>query len=75
MIALTHMLNHSDELLQKLGDNIDLILGGHDHCYLVKTNNKNLVLKSGSDFNSFSSLEISFEKETNALYTEDFYFL
>lgn len=58
-----------------MGDNIDLILGGHDHCYLVKTNDKSLILKSGSDFNSFTSLELSFEMEQNSLYTEEYYFL
>lgn len=52
------MLNHSDELLQKNCPEIDLILGGHDHCYYVNKQKENVIVKSGSDFNSFSCIEI-----------------
>lgn len=39
---------------------IDLILGGHDHCYFVRKRDTSLVLKSGSDFESFSVLDLEF---------------
>lgn len=52
------MMNQSDENLQDKVDGIDLILGGHDHCYFVWKREGSVVLKSGSDFESFSVLEI-----------------
>ena len=36
MIALTHMRNPNDVKLAENVDEIDLILGGHDHIYDVK---------------------------------------
>ena len=36
MIALTHMRNPNDMKLAENVDEIDLILGGHDHVYEVK---------------------------------------
>lgn len=36
MIALTHMRNPNDVKLAENVDEIDLILGGHDHVYEVK---------------------------------------
>jgi 5'-nucleotidase len=36
VIALTHMRNPNDVKLAENVDEIDLILGGHDHIYEVK---------------------------------------
>ena len=36
MVALTHMRNPNDVKLAENVDEIDLILGGHDHIYEVK---------------------------------------
>ncbi len=60
IIALTHMMNKSDENLQDKVKGIDLILGGHDHCYFVRKREESIVLKSGSDFESFSILDLEF---------------
>lgn len=39
-------------------EGIDLILGGHDHCYLANYKNNKLLLKSGSDFETYSIITI-----------------
>lgn len=58
VIALTHMRWHNDEKLAQEVDDIDLILGGHDHEYGVKVINGRLIVKSGSDFRDFSSITL-----------------
>ena len=61
IIALTHMRVEKDRILaQECEKEIDLILGGHDHMNLfeVYNNGKLAIVKSGSDFKEFSSLEI-----------------
>jgi len=35
VIALTHMRTPNDRKLAENVDEIDLVLGGHDHCYEV----------------------------------------
>ena len=64
VIALTHMANRDDELL--LDDpesDVDLILGGHEHFFLILQRNGKILLKSGSNFDNFSSI---FLTRTNA---------
>ncbi|KPL94019.1 5' nucleotidase-like protein [Sarcoptes scabiei] len=58
VIALTHMRNHNDIKLAENVDEIDLILGGHDHIYDVKLINKKYLIKSGTDFRQFSKIEM-----------------
>ncbi|XP_073972229.1 5'-nucleotidase isoform X2 [Rhodnius prolixus] len=65
VIALTHMRLPNDEKLAKCCDEIDLILGGHDHIYLVNKVNGKYVVKSGTDFHNFSKIYITFENGPN----------
>eukprot|EP00922_Rhytidocystis_sp_ex-Travisia-forbesii_P042846 GHVS01064060.1.p1 GENE.GHVS01064060.1~~GHVS01064060.1.p1 ORF type:complete len:647 (-),score=87.60 GHVS01064060.1:1782-3722(-) len=59
IIALTHMRAHNDEKLAREAEDLDLILGGHDHDYYgLKRIGKTVVVKSGSDFHEFSKLVI-----------------
>lgn len=45
-------------------EEIDLILGGHDHVYEIKNVNGKIVLKSGSDFREFSVVDLNFKKNS-----------
>ncbi|KAL2267945.1 hypothetical protein VTJ83DRAFT_5222 [Remersonia thermophila] len=60
VIALTHMREPNDIKLatQLGGQNIDLILGGHDHFYAHSFVNGTHVLRSGSDFKNLSYIEL-----------------
>ena len=58
VIALTHMRLPNDEKLSQGVEDIDLILGGHDHCDAVKPGDHNLLIKSGSDFREFSIIKV-----------------
>lgn len=49
----------------KLAENcneIDLILGGHDHVYEIKYVNNKYIVKSGTDFRQFSKITINFDR-------------
>eukprot|EP00501_MAST-03F_sp_TOSAG23-6_P000933 GSMAST32.ASY1.ANO1.969.1 assembled CDS len=60
VVALTHMRMPNDErLARETGDLIDIILGGHDHHYVVKNVQVITVVKSGTDFRDFSTINIS----------------
>ena len=48
VIALTHMRTPNDCRLAENVDEIDLILGGHDHDYEVKKVNGKYIIKSGN---------------------------
>jgi len=74
VIALTHMRWPNDRRLAKEVDEIDIVLGGHDHDYGMETvkglrNGKpkdKIILKSGTDFRELSALTVSFcEGEVN----------
>ncbi|KAK5648260.1 hypothetical protein RI129_003152 [Pyrocoelia pectoralis] len=60
VIALTHMRTPNDIKLAEECNDIDLILGGHDHVYEIKVVNGKHVIKSGTDFRQFSKITISF---------------
>ncbi|KAF9809051.1 hypothetical protein SFRURICE_014625 [Spodoptera frugiperda] len=63
VIALTHMRTPNDIKLAEGCNDIDLILGGHDHVYEVLHINNKYVVKSGTDFRQFSKISISFGDE------------
>ncbi|CAL4062120.1 unnamed protein product, partial [Meganyctiphanes norvegica] len=63
IIALTHMRTPNDTRLAENVDEIDLILGGHDHEYELKKVNDKIILKSGTDFREFSTVTISQDGE------------
>jgi 2',3'-cyclic-nucleotide 2'-phosphodiesterase (5'-nucleotidase family) len=60
IIAITHMREPNDNKLATNlgGENIDIILGGHDHFYAHSLINGTHVLRSGSDFKQLSYLEV-----------------
>lgn len=65
IIALTHMRWNNDVRLQRQVPEIDLILGGHDHDYGIKARKSQngrdkmpLIIKSGSDFRSYSVIQV-----------------
>ncbi|CAH1392702.1 unnamed protein product [Nezara viridula] len=60
VIALTHMRMPNDVKLAECCNEIDLILGGHDHIYAVEKVNGKLIVKSGTDFFNFSKLTLDF---------------
>ncbi|KAG0415675.1 hypothetical protein HPB47_007158 [Ixodes persulcatus] len=60
VIALTHMRTPNDCRLAANVDEIDLILGGHDHVYEIKKVNGKYIVKSGTDFRQFSHITLSF---------------
>ncbi len=43
-------------------DEIDLILGGHDHVYEKQKVNGKYILKSGTDFRNFSAITLDFSE-------------
>lgn len=58
VVALTHMREPNDlKLAENAGDQVDLILGGHDHFYSHALVNGCHVLRSGTDFKQLSYLE------------------
>ena len=59
VVALTHMRQPNDEALARDGS-IDLILAGHDHHYGVTENNSCKIFKSGTDFETFSTVTVTF---------------
>lgn len=50
IIALTHMRTPDDERLAQEANDVDLILGGHDHILFKKRINGRYIVKSGTDF-------------------------
>jgi 2',3'-cyclic-nucleotide 2'-phosphodiesterase (5'-nucleotidase family) len=60
IIAITHMRQPNDNKLATNlgGENIDIILGGHDHFYAHSLINGTHVLRSGADFKQLSYLEV-----------------
>ncbi|VVC86373.1 unnamed protein product [Leptidea sinapis] len=52
-----------EELAESTND-IDLILGGHDHVYEILEVNNKYIVKSGTDFRQFSKININFSGES-----------
>jgi len=63
IIALTHMRWPNDTLLAESVDEIDMILGGHDHDYYARRINGKLVVKSGTDFRNFALVKLVFNSD------------
>lgn len=71
VIALTHMRWPNDRRLAQEVDEIDIVLGGHDHDYGMETVNglrngkpkDKIILKSGTDFRELSALTLTFDEE------------
>ncbi|RKP04388.1 Metallo-dependent phosphatase-like protein, partial [Thamnocephalis sphaerospora] len=72
VIALTHMRLLNDELcVRELADDIDLVLGGHDHFAhyggATRPDDGGLrLIKSGCDFRHLSRIELTIGKENEA---------
>lgn len=64
IICLTHMLNSSDRLLADKLEGVDLFLGGHEHCYMIYKNSKSLSVKSGSNFETFNDIKLTFAEHS-----------
>ncbi|VDI34790.1 5'-nucleotidase, partial [Mytilus galloprovincialis] len=60
IIALTHMRTPNDRRLAENVDDIDLILGGHDHDYSLEVVNGKNIVKSGTDFRNLSKITLTF---------------
>lgn len=56
------MRTPNDIKLAENCDDIDIILGGHDHIYEIKQVNGKYIIKSGTDFRQFSKITINFDK-------------
>lgn len=57
------MRTHNDIKLAENVDEIDLILGGHDHDYYVEKVNGKYIIKSGTDFRQFSKIDVTLSPE------------
>ncbi|CAH1162955.1 unnamed protein product [Phaedon cochleariae] len=66
VIALTHMRTPNDIKLAESCEDIDLILGGHDHVYEIKQVNGRYIVKSGTDFRQFSKITVNFDKTSGS---------
>lgn len=60
------MRTPNDIKLAENTEDIDLILGGHDHVYEIKVVNGKHIIKSGTDFRQFSKITVNFEKIVNS---------
>lgn len=59
LIALTHMRTRNDLNLADKVDDLDIILGGHDHDDEEHYLHDIYILKSGTDFREFSLLNVT----------------
>ena len=63
VIALTHMRTPNDIRLAENVEEIDIILGGHDHVYEKLEVAGKFILKSGTDFRQFSKISLDFQHQ------------
>lgn len=59
------MRTPNDIKLAENCEDIDLILGGHDHVFEILHVNGRYIVKSGTDFRQFSKITVSFDKLNN----------
>lgn len=57
LVAVTHMRVPNDERLAREAPELDLILGGHDHSYVVTDVNGVTIVKSGTDFRDLTEIK------------------
>jgi len=67
VIALTHMRIPNDDILAEKCKSIDIILGGHDHCYYLNQLGDNVVIKSGADYRNLSHITIELKDKPSDL--------
>lgn len=66
VVAVTHMRAPDDARLAENASDIDLILGGHDHIVDIDTQIRHRwVVKSGTDFRHFSTLDVSIDSDSS----------
>lgn len=65
VIALTHMRWPNDIRLAENVEEIDLILGGHDHDFGCRQINNRMVVKSGTDFRNYSLITLTFNTDSH----------
>lgn len=58
IIALTHMRSYQDKRLPLAAQNIDIILGGHDHIIMKQFINDIPVLKNGDNFKCLGVIQV-----------------
>ncbi len=58
IIALTHLDTDQDRQLARDVDDIDLILGGHDHSELIEQVNNTLIVKAGANARKLAKVDI-----------------
>ena len=63
VIALTHMRWCNDIRLAENVEEIDLILGGHDHDFEYKEINGRMIIKSGTDFQNYALVTLTFKSD------------
>ena len=64
VIALTHMRWPNDERLAENVNEIDLILGGHDHDVGLRKVNGRTIVKSGTDFRNYAVITLTFKNDS-----------
>lgn len=64
------MRTPNDINLAKNVNDIDLILGGHDHVFEVRQINNKYIIKSGTDFRQFSKILLNFGETTTVTVEE-----
>jgi len=65
VIALTHMRWPNDIRLAENVEEIDLILGGHDHDFGYREVNGRMVIKSGTDFRNYGLVTLTFGSDNH----------
>jgi len=65
VIALTHMRWPNDIRLAENVEEIDLILGGHDHDFGCREVNGRMIVKSGTDFRNFAVVTLTFMADSH----------
>jgi len=65
VIALTHMRWPNDIRLAENVEEIDLILGGHDHDFGYREVNGRMVIKSGTDFRNYALITLTFGRDNH----------
>lgn len=60
------MRTPNDVRLAENCNDIDIILGGHDHVYEIRQVNNKYIVKSGTDFRQFSKITINLDNSSES---------